>query len=327
MADVSKSIQKYIEECIRLSKTDISQSAKSREWIIDKIKNKIAEKKSDPVLYSDEPFLKFGSYFKGTKVQNVDEYDILVVIDSNTGIFSVGGNKIADGLGTANPNHKYNQKFKKEDDSGVSPTKMLNWLKSIIEEVVEPYNGQAPERNGQAITAEIKNSQIKIDFVPAGIFRRDSDNRIFYNIPDGTKDNGWIRTSPQLDMEFLNKIAEKRINFKNIIRICKRIKDTYNFKVSSFAIETAVVSYANNNSWYQNLYTDTKGALGYIEALFRSGKIEDSFEPNNNLIQGVDNLSWYADRIATIISSIDKFSKLSEQDKCDDNILNLFENK
>ena len=103
MGDVSKAIQKYLDEYIRLNLSDISQSAKSREWLLQRILNKINQRASDglkqPVLYSARPFVYFGSYFKKTKVQVVDEYDVLVVIDSNGGMFSQSGSKIGDGQG------------------------------------------------------------------------------------------------------------------------------------------------------------------------------------------------------------------------------------
>ena len=191
MADIDKLFKKYVSEKIILSQKDISVSAKSREWFLDRIKTKIQEKNNNgeaiPQLLADEPFVNFGSYFKGTKVNNVDEYDILVVLDSNTGQFTSSGTITGKGIGKESPCHKYNKKYKKSDDSGVSPSKLLNWLKGVITEIVEPLGGDTPIRNGSAITVTIKSKNLDIDFVPAGIFTSTIDpNRVFYNIPDGT---------------------------------------------------------------------------------------------------------------------------------------------
>lgn len=258
MGNVAVAIQKYINENIRLSQSDISQSAKSREWFLKRIASVISSRYKEPVLYTEQPFVYFGSYFKGTKVQTVDEYDVLVVIDSNKGQFSQKEGKIGDGLGTAHPNYKYEGKrYFKSDGSGISPAKLLNWLKGIIEEIVRPYGGQAPERNGQAITAITKN--LKIDLVPAGIFKHVNTKQIFYDIPHGDKDNGWILTAPKQDIDDLNAVATGKTNFKNVIRILKRIKDTYNFLVPSFAIERAVVDYSGQIAWRNDLYLDIYG--------------------------------------------------------------------
>ena len=127
----------------------------------------------------------FGSYFKGTKVADVDEYDVLVLIDSYSGSYSRGGKQVGIGQGSADPNPKYYKKFYKDDGSGVSPAKMLNWLKGVADEVVGTFSGEAPVRDGQAITSTIKSKGLKIDLVPAGVFVN-GNGTLFYNIPDGT---------------------------------------------------------------------------------------------------------------------------------------------
>jgi len=326
MGNVTAAIQKYINENIRLSQSDISQSAKSREWLLARIKTVIANRTKEPVLY-EKPFIYFGSYFKGTKVQVVDEYDVLVVIDSNNGQFTTKEGKIGVGLGTAHPNHKYHRsRYYKSDDSGVSPAKLLNWLKGVIEEAVSPYDGEAPERHGQAITATIKSKNLKIDLVPAGIFKHINTGMIFYDIPNGRQDNGWILTAPQQDIDDLNVVATGKTNFKNVIRILKRIKDTYNFLVPSFAIERAVVDYSGQIAWRNDLYLDIYGALIYLSLRFRDGKITDPFDSNNNLLADIENVGWYADRLDKIAKVLVECSAVNDQETVYRKICDAFEN-
>lgn len=326
MGDVQKAISRYITDYIQLSKADISSSAKSREWFLTRIENVITSRTKEPVLYKPK-FVYFGSYFKGTKVQVVDEYDVLVVVDSNTGIYSSGGVAIGTGQGVVSPNHKYDDRYKKSDGTGISPAKMLNWLRGVVKEITDAFGGEAPERNGQAITAIIKSQNLKIDLVPAGIFTRDSDGTTFYNIPDGSKDNSWITTSPETDIKAINDTAKQKDNFRNIIRISKRIKDRYNFIVPSFAIETAIVEYGNNNKWYNLLYYDTIFVLQHLSKKFREGKIVDPYDPNKNLISNVESLPWYADRIDGIITVLrDCNENIQEQDIVNKKVVNAFEN-
>ena len=136
MVAVSTSLTKYIRDVIQIPQSDISDTAQSREWFLARIRNEIGARTGEPMLYGPEPFVYFGSYFKQTKVQSVDEYDVLVVIDSSSGVYSVGGTPVGDGLGSADRNPKYYSRFKKSDGSGVSPAKMLNWLKDVTETVV-----------------------------------------------------------------------------------------------------------------------------------------------------------------------------------------------
>lgn len=329
-ADLHQAIQKYITDEIRLARSDISASAKSREWFLTRIANVIAARTSEPVLLPADPFLRFGSYFKRTQVRDVDEFDILVKIDSNTGMFSRGGKQVGTGQGSASPNHKYDKKYFKSDDSGISPAKMLNWLKSVVKEVTDAFDGEAPERNGQAITAIIKSQNLKIDLVPGGVFKKDSDGTVFYNIPKGDKDGGWITTSPELDIKRVDDAAKGRIDFRNVIRILKRIRDTYNFaNVSSFAVETVVINFIVANTWSNvDISTNLIGVLSALSSVFRQGQLDDPFESGSNLLDGVDSLSWYADRIDKIIAELQSVSTyIEDQDACYARIRKALENE
>jgi len=328
MADLTKLIKRFVQENIALSQKDISESAKSREWLLAKIKSKVEEKANEPSLYKATPFINFGSYFKGTKVSDVDEYDVLVVIDSNTGQFTQSGVKTGEGLGDASPNHKYDEKYKKADGSGVSPSKMLNWLRSIVEEVVESFGGSAPERSGQAVTATIASKNVKIDLVPAGIFKHAQQTEtLFYNIPKGDKSNGWIVTSPKKDMELLSALAKDRSDFKNVIRILKYNKQKYNFLVSSFAIECSVVELVHHNSWANIVSTDLIASMKYFANALKEEKIVDSFDSNNNLLSNVDNLSWYAERIENITEVLNNQTSEYDEEKSYQRICKAFSNE
>lgn len=327
MANLTKSIRKYLDEVITLSQEDIQSAAKSREWFLDRVESEIAARSREPILYSKCPFVYFGSYFKYTKVADVDEFDVLVVIDSNLGQFTQSDTVIGSGIGTADPNHRYDGKYKKSDGSGVSPTKMLNWLKEVVEKVVDGFGGEAPERSGQAVTAIIKSKSLKIDLVPAGIFTRKSDSMTFYDIPKGDKNNGWILTSPQVDIDRLADVAKGKDDFRNVIRIAKRIKDKYNFLVSSFAVETAITEYGENRYWRNDLAKDVKEALAYLSTRFREGRISDPFDPDNNLISGVESLDWYADRLDGIVDAISQLEDKPIQEDADNSVMSVFENE
>ncbi len=327
---VRKAISHYLNNHICLSQKDISESAKSREWFLTRVENVINARSGEPKLYSGEhgnKFLYFGSYFKGTKVADVDEFDVLVLIDSSSGIYTKSGLQIGTGQGVVSPNPKYYQKYKKEDNSGVSPAKMLNWLKGVVDEVMEAYDGETPIRDGQAVTATIKSQNLKIDLVPAGVFVKD-DGIVFYNIPDGSASNDWITTSPKLDMEKLDELAKRRDNFKNAIRILKRIKETHNFQIPSFPIEMSAVHYVNKNTWYQDLYTDISGLIGFLAYSFRTGSIADNYNDAQNLLDGVENLDWYADRLEAIVERLNFYhTKSTNEEEVRERVTALFENK
>jgi hypothetical protein len=302
MGDVSAAVRHYIENVIRLSQADISASAKSREWFLDRVFSVIRNRAEDgvigPVLYAPKK-VGFGSYFKGTKVQVVDEYDILLVVDANGGVYKENGSIIAHGEGTADPNPLFNGNYNKDDGSGVSPAKLLNWLKSVVEEVVDSLGA---------------------------ILTRVSDGMRFYAIPRGDAGGGWIATAPEDDKSHLAEVAEGKQDFRNVVRILKRVKDQYNFKVSSFAIETDVVNYAASTWWTRNLTLEVKTALKHLAESFQSGIISDPFDPQTNMVAGVDSLAWYAERIGGIIQILDECAQEDDQERVVGLVHGAFEN-
>jgi len=319
---VSSAIQAYIVNNITLNQCNIEKAASSRKWFLTRLENSIASN-TNLSLYS-EPFVYFGSYFKRTKVKAVDEYDILVVFDTNTGYYTNNGTIQGRGLGRVNPNYLFSHKLYLKYTISLSPSKFLNQLKYAVQNVVQAFNGEAPERCGQAITATIKSQNLKIDLVPACIFT-DGTGNIFYTIPKGDQNNGWIVTSPKEDKNLLNNVAEGKKNFKNVIRILKRIKETYNFSISSFTVETSVIL-SGQNYWSDNLYYDVKNALSNLALALGDGNLPDTYNPSINLISDLSTGLWYAKRIKKIIDELDKCSILANQQEVRDRITRVFEN-
>ncbi|HEX3595515.1 MAG TPA: hypothetical protein VGL81_22475 [Polyangiaceae bacterium] len=284
MASLDAAIERYIATDIALSAKDISACAASREWFLTRLQNEIASDEDGPQLLAGEPFVNFGSYFKGTKVRDVDEFDVLVVVDSNTGVFSSSGEVVGHGEGDAAPNHKYDARFKKGDGSGVSPAKVLGWLRGVAADVAESYGGEAPVRDGQAIIVRIASKDLAIDLVPAGVFTRARDGSTFYNIAKGDAGDEWTLTSPRVDIEQLEEVAEGKANFRNVVRIIKRVKDVYGVAVSSFALETSVVAYARATNWTDFVGLELRWAMRSVANAIEGGCIADPYDPSANLI-------------------------------------------
>jgi len=317
---VNKHFNDYISTHLCLSQKDISQSIKSREWLINAVIKKIDEQEKSPKLYSEngKRYIPFGSYFKGTKVSDVDEFDIMLIIDSNTGVYSKSGTKFGEGIGFTNPNHKYDEKFKKSDGSGVSPLKQLNWLKDIIDSVLEPYGCDPSERDGQAITAYIKSRDLKIDFVPGGIFKKtDYPNNVFYIIPSGSNNN-WIETNPRIDKAIIAGIAKDNPQFKNSIRLFKHIfKDSYNIRIGSYAVESAHVDCYSKRYFKNDFKYDFPLILDHIRTCVQLGKIPDMRDPSINLLDtslSMDNMISRIDKISSIYHELNESSATLKAD-------------
>jgi len=296
MANVDAILKTFFEDHLALSAKDIQECAKSREWLLKRISNVIAST-DGPQLFASEPFVNFGSYFKGTKVADVDEYDVLVVIDSCTGQFTESGVVTGTGKGSCNPNKKYRPEFYKTDGSGISPNKLLDWLKGIVEKVLSPLGGETPIRDGQAITALLKSQDIKIDLVPAGVFdSTQTEGKVFYNIPKGDGNDSWLITNPKKDKELIEAAATDRADFRNIIRLAKLVRDFYGEKFSSFLFECQAVWYVANKDTTWSTST-TVNLIGYLDSLadaLEAGEVFDITATDKNLIEDKERAKNFA---------------------------------
>jgi hypothetical protein len=113
----------------------------------------------------------------------------------------------------------------------------------------------------QAVTAHIKSKDVYIDFVPGSIFRKVGSNEIFYTIPKGDADGGWIITNPRIDKEIVNETGSRYEQFKNSIRLFKYIfKVSYNVKISSYAVESTHIDFERKWIYVNSLDKN----LGYL---------------------------------------------------------------
>lgn len=326
MADVSAAIRRYINNVIPLSQKDIAASAKSRNWFLDRLKNEASRRKYRPMLYGETPFINFGSYFKGTKVSDADEFDILVVIDSNTGQFSQQGIVVGNGLGTALPNHKYDNDYYIPGTHSVSSKKMISWFKNIVNTVIHSYDGKPAEDNGISIMARLESKNVNLDLVPCGVFEKPYTNERFYNIGDG--EDGWTLTAPRKDIDRINRIAQGKENFKNIIRVGKRIKDQYSLDLMSFAIETAIADHVDSRmsfTWFLNdLATNTIHCLRAVESALLNVSIPDPYDNSRNLLDR-DSYETEAKLYGLICDYLEQVENILGQNECDTLVHNMFE--
>lgn len=314
--DLDRVLDRFIREEIALTQDDISSAVRSKKWLLEQIEAKIASKVTGPELYAAGPFVGYGSYFAYLKVSDVDEMDFLVVIDSNSGVFrKEDGIEYGKGLGTASPNHKYDTRFKKADLSGVSPSKLLFWLKDICWEVLEPLGGEEPVIDGPAVKVVLKSKGINFDLVPAGVFERtDWSGNLFYNIPKGDLSDGWVLTNPKKDLERINRLADRCEGLRNVIRVMKLIRDKYEIPISSYAIQCSGCLFAEGYQWQRNLSANLHLALIHLSIKLRSGIIEDGFDPSNNLLKDVSNSGDHANTIQAVLGRLEALSNESDED-------------
>lgn len=303
MANTNRILSDFYDEYLSLSAKDIQKSVKSREWALARIQNTIAEE-SGPQLYAREPIIYFGSFFKDTKVSDVDEFDTLLVIDSCNGVFSESDIQTGKGLGTQFPNPKYAADLMKKNGTGISPTRLLNWLQRVSNKALGSLGVSRPRIDGQAVVVELSGSQLAIDLVPAGIFHSTRDEKLeFYNIPSGSND-GWTVTNPKIDKQLFLECASVREGMKNLTRLVKFVRDRSSIDISSFAIECAVFAAASSANWSQHLTINFMNVVESIRTQVTNGLIADISLPSRNTLTNKPAGQKLVDILTTILSSV-----------------------
>ena len=219
-----------------------------------------------------------------TNIGSVEEFDLLVCIDSSWGVFSQEGVPIGYGVGTAYPNPKYNAEYLKPDGSGVSGQALVRWLHNVVYAAVVPYGVKAPVLNEQTVTVELENSEVVVELVPGGVFNS-STGRRFYNISSGYTDD-WTLTAPREDVDELNATALSRANFRNVVRVAKAIVRNYGLPIPSFAIERALVAYAKRTTWSESFQIEVRWGLKDLADQLRGSFVADPFDQRRNLLSG-----------------------------------------
>lgn len=144
-------------------------------------------------------------------------------------------------------------------------------------------------KDGQAVTVKNEKEEYAVDFVPGGIFKDINTDEIFYIIPKGDADLGWIITNPNVDKEIIKDKASNNSQFKNTIRLFKYLfKESYNVTISSYAVESAVVDYEKNNYFCNDYSYDFKGVLKHIISLVEAYNIPDMRYDSINLLGSIN---------------------------------------
>jgi hypothetical protein len=303
MADTDSILNEFFSEHLALSATDIQKSVSSREWLIKRITDTI-EQQDGPKLYSVEPIIYFGSFFKHTKVADVDEFDVLLVIDSNGGVFSEAGIQTGIGLGSEYPNKKYSSSLMRPDGTGLSPTRLLDWLQKTTSTAVGSFGVSRPRIDGQAVVVELSGQGLAVDLVPAGVFESTAySNTELYNIPSGSSD-GWTITNPKVDKKVFLEWAAQRPDLKNITRLIKLVRDVREIKVSSFAIECAVIEAAKTNQW---VHSTTSNLMSVVDSFRRqvvAGVITDIAFPVRNVFRNKPEFERLAKALYEVAMSV-----------------------
>lgn len=181
-------------------------------------------------------FQNYGSFERKTKIRELDDIDLLVILDGN------------DTVPRPQPDYVYYLRLSSEEaplyrfkDDGfdfVNSTKILNRIRDSLKEVTH-YEKAGIKRTEQAVTLKLSSYPWAYDIVPAvEIPDGNSGADGCYLIPDGK--GNWIRTDPRRDAKALEPLRKEHSGyFLKVMRLLK-FWNRLRTKLPSYYFETIV---------------------------------------------------------------------------------------
>jgi hypothetical protein len=217
---------------------DLTKTARaSRDYLFDQLKRLARQNPGFPQLTGD--YLSFGSFARKTKVQPLDDIDVLIILNGNgTTEVQSPQSYVTYWLSVTN---KFSPLSIFTNEYGyVNSTKVLNSIKSYLS-LVTNYKQAGIKKTMQAVTLNLKSYSWAFDIVPAVPVANIYGKNLYYLIPDGF--GNWIRTDPRIDSKSITEVSVKHPNkFLPTIRLLKY----WNFRnhkprLSSYYFETLVI--------------------------------------------------------------------------------------
>ncbi len=224
---------------VDLDSEQVAQARKSRDYLKEQIELVAPRVDYFPKLYGG--YLAFGSFARKTKVQPLDDIDLLLLISAGAGSFTqyLSFNKYSIVVtDTSCPTWMYTN----DDNRVLNSTKVLNKIKSSLS-LIPNYKQSDIKRTGEAVVLGLKSYDWNFDIVPAVPVSNGEDKIDHYLIPDGT--GSWKRTDPRRDQKKISDANQRHnSNLIPIIRLLKYWNDKYYNvpKISSYYLETMLIN-------------------------------------------------------------------------------------
>jgi len=221
---------------------DGSQTARaraSRDNLVDNIINLAKNPGSKiPLLFKGKEKLYFGSFARSTKIQPLDDIDIMICFSAQGCTYDNEASPLCHTI--TNKHRPAELKPMFENDDTLNSAKLLNALKSSLSGLSD-YEQADIHRRQEAVTLKLKSYPWNFDIVPC--FHTVHDT---YLIPDGK--GKWKATDPRIDQNRITSINKKLDN--KVIPIIRTMKywkkqklSKFEDQISSYMFETMILDY------------------------------------------------------------------------------------
>lgn len=229
----------FMRDIVNLDPAVTNDGRRSRDWLVNdqilKIPN-IDEK--FPLIYSDEKIF-FGSFSRRTKIRELDDIDIMILLHAEKSTYTEIGNTVYLNIDSDAQRLKY---YTHDYSTHLNSRKIINKFVSSLSGVHQ-YRNAETNRRGEAATLKLTTKPWNFDIVPAFITQANENGKSFYLIPDGS--GHWKKTDPRIDKSRTTEINKKHggkiLNIIRVIKFWQRKRGVP--AVNSYLLETMLLNY------------------------------------------------------------------------------------
>src|SRR5690606_1391003 len=235
---------------VNLLKSRTDAGRRSRDHLLAQIKllNANSAEKLD---FAETYNLPFGSFSRRTKVKPLDDIDQMIGLNGGKFVWNAASNYDEAIISISNPSDKGVWSQLLNDDDTLSPIKVLNRFKRMLNNMSGYQNPQLNRRQ-QAVTFQMTSNEWNFDLVPCFYTRSG-----VYLIPSGDGDY-WMQTDPRKDQTLATEVNQQH-NGKvlEIIRLMKywNKQDRKPSIPSSYLLEVMLLYF------YKSRWLTTAGTL------------------------------------------------------------------
>lgn len=235
---VSTAFNSLMNNFVNLDADETRSGRRSRDWLVDEQLTSFPDKDDKFPLLSSTPKMWFGSFSRRTKIRELDDIDMMIVMHAEGSTYTQIGNTFFISPGA---NSRF-QNYLNDTNEWVNSRRIVNKFVSCLKSVPQ-YAAADSKRQGEAATLNLKSYTWNFDIVPAFITKSDSYGNSFYLIPDGN--GNWKQTDPRIDKDRATAVNQKHSGkVLNVIRLVKYWKRKRGVPaIGSYLLETIMLNH------------------------------------------------------------------------------------
>jgi hypothetical protein len=200
---VKAAFEEFRKDTIDLDSDETETARKSRDFLLEQIFKLPEENAGFPWLTDRRLF--FGSFARKTKIQPLDDIDLMIVMHGGGGYEQqVPWDRYQCRVDPGSMESPV--RYLTDDDGCISSNRVLFKFRDVLADVPH-YEKAELHKSGEAVTLKLRSYLWNFDIVPTFGVTDGQNPCVYFLIPDGK--GNWKRTDPRRDDERVTKVNQK----------------------------------------------------------------------------------------------------------------------